>query len=93
MSEWVLTFGVGTGPGPNREPHPRWLQASGDGYVIVEALDYDAARSIVNELFGRKWSMLYQSDGFFSDKSVALWRLGEIGRIASDGTLTWKESP
>lgn len=35
-----------------------------DGYIIVKAKDYDAAREMVLDRYAQNWSMLYDEDDF-----------------------------
>ncbi len=53
---YYLTFGQKY----RREEHPSGKHVHPDGYVVIVAEDYHAARDIVEQLYGRHWADLRQ---------------------------------
>ncbi len=85
MTDFYVTFGQQYA----REPHPAWAGIHPDGWITIEALDYEAARSRTIKLFGTQWCWLY-------DPTLTSFRLsffprdfprGELLRVASDDSL------
>jgi len=44
---------------PRQDRHPRFSLAAGDGWVTIEALDYDDARQLAVQLLGTAWCDCY----------------------------------
>lgn len=72
VDTFYVTFGVKYGID---EEHP--LGMTGDGYVAVEAPDYEAARGIAHALFRHQWAFVYDRT-----PTPALYPRGEVLRIA-----------
>lgn len=67
METFYLTFG-------NKYP---WR----NGWVEVEAVNYEMARKIVNEIFGSQWAWLYKEGEFKTLKNnFPAGKLGETVR-------------
>jgi hypothetical protein len=77
--EFFVTFGQMYA----REPHPAFLAAHPDGYLVVEAAGYDQARAAVVALLGQRWSDLYTSESWARTRAELgdLYPLGELGRF------------
>ena len=76
--EWFVTFGQRYA----HETHPRFPEAHPDGWLVVEADDYDDAREITHGVLGPAWVFIVDLDDF--DASRSLYPRGEIGRAARD---------
>lgn len=87
LKNFYLTFGVQY----RHEPHPYWKGADPDGWVLIQATDYDAARRQAVRHFGQRWSMLYEAAYFNEEENKArYYPKGAIAEIISDGqTLTY----
>ncbi len=81
--EFFVTFGQQYA----KEPHPSFPSAHPDGWVVVEAPDWDSARGIIVEELGIHWSGLYGKEYFMTDAS-RLYPKGELGRIPISDTET-----
>ncbi len=57
---YYLTFGQKY----RREEHPSGKHVHPDGYVVIVAEDYHAARDIVEQLYGRHWADLQTEETF-----------------------------
>jgi hypothetical protein len=79
MARFYVTFGQQYA----REEHPAWPGVHPDGWVTIEAPDYDAARERAFTLFGRRWAFLYEAADF--DRSY--FPGGELARIGPDDEL------
>lgn len=55
MKTFYLTFGVQYA----REVHPSGSHVHPDGYVVIKAPEYDIARDLAVQLYGKQWSDLY----------------------------------
>lgn len=77
MAEFMLTFGQKYA----REPHPLYPAAHPDGYVVIEADDYDAARLAVANTFAIYWCDLYTPETW--QLYVDYFPRGELGRITA----------
>lgn len=79
VKDHYVTFGVQY----NNEPHPVIDHpALSNGYVVIEAPDYETARRLAFALFGQKFSMIYDSWDRPREQFVPL---GEIGRYSWAG--------
>ena len=85
-----MNFYVTFGSQYPREPHPTWEFAHADGWVLVEAPSYDAARHAVTEWLGSRWSMLYAAEEW----EPQYFPRGELAvlTVNADGTRTLHES-
>lgn len=79
VQDFVVTFGMqyNTVPHPVID-HPRLA----DGYVVIEAPDYDTARRLAFALFGQKFSMIYDH---LHRLRVEYYPLGELARYSWSG--------
>lgn len=83
-----LTFGVNY----PRDPHPRWVHATGDGFVKIMAVDEPTARGLAWCYFGQHWSMLHAEQFFdVADMQARHYRLGVIATI-TQGVPATEES-
>lgn len=79
VQDFYVTFGVQY----NTEPHPVIDHPRiADGYVVIEAPDYETARRMAFALFGQKFSMIYSSWDRPEDRFVPY---GEVGRYSWAG--------
>lgn len=79
VKDHYVTFGVQY----NMDPHPVIDHGSlANGYVVIEAPDYETARRMAFVLFGQKFSMVY--DTWDRPKAVFV-PLGELGRYSWTG--------
>lgn len=80
VHEYLVTFGVRY----NTEQHPVIDHPRlADGYLIIEAPDYETARRLAFALLGQKFSMIY--DQFDRGRVEAHHPLGELARYSWDG--------
>ena len=70
MPNFYVTFGQQY----RHEGHPFDRKIHPDGYLKFEAVDYAAAREIITDLLGTKWSMMYDEEEF----QPKYFPLGEI---------------
>lgn len=81
MKNFYLTFGQQY---RCRETHPAselvGAHITPDAWVRIVAADEDRAREIAFQVFGDKWSMLYDGD-FFGAKERKFYPEGELLRI------------
>lgn len=75
MKEWAVTFGQRY----RREEHPALgdMPELPDGYWVIYAPDYDAARSEVFNQFGSRWSDFMLMSDFMQDA----YRFYPMGRL------------
>lgn len=79
VQDFYVTFGVQY----NHEPHPAIDHPRvADGYVVIEAPDYDTARRLTFALFGQRFSMLYDALDRPAERFVPL---GELARYSWAG--------
>lgn len=79
VKDFYITFGVQY----NHEPHPVIDHPSlANGYVVIEAPDYETARRLAFAVFGQKFSMIYDSWERPEDRFAPL---GEVGRYSWTG--------
>jgi len=85
--KFYLTFGVQY-PGV---PHPTWAGADKDGWVTIEARDYDAARELAVAHFKTHWSMLYPAEHFPEEYNKRkYYPKGQLALLTADGM--WVQS-
>lgn len=84
IHDYYVTFGQRYA----REPHPTFPGAHPDGYVVIEAADEEAARATAYTVFDNRYAFIYPEPpaGEFAPR-------GEIGRVRSDGSLSWDTVP
>lgn len=82
LQKFYLTFGVQY----RHTPHPYWKGADPDGWVLIQAPDYDEARALAVSHFGIHWSMLYESLRFNEEENQRLYYpKGAVAVISSAG--------
>lgn len=80
VQEFMVTFGVQY----NAEPHPVIDHPRlADGYLVIEAPDYETARRLAFALLGQKFSMVY--DSLDRSRMENYYPLGELARYSWDG--------
>jgi len=75
MAEYMVTFGQRYA----REPHPTFGDAHPDGWVVVEAADYEQARALVVGWLGSAWAFLYEAEDF----QASFFPRGELHRLTA----------
>jgi len=65
MNKFYLTFG-------QKSPFR-------NGYVLIVAVDYENARNLVEDIFGNKWSNLYD-ENVWGKEEAALFPSGQVGK-------------
>ena len=63
MPTYYVTFGQKY----RHETHPRFAKAHPDGYVMIEADDFESARQLAFENLGPYWANIYDEDDFTKD--------------------------
>ena len=85
--KFYLTFGVQY-PGV---PHPTWAGADKDGWVTIEARDYDAALELANAHFGRHYSQVIPANHFPEEfNKRKYFPKGQLALLTADGM--WVQS-
>lgn len=75
MGTFIITFGQQY----PRESHPTFPAASRDGWVSVEAEDYDAAKQIADRELAGQYSTIYPQESF--EGSAELYPAGQLGEL------------
>lgn len=87
MKEFRFTFGQRY----RREVHPCLAEAHPDGWMTVEAEDYDQAREIAVSELGADWAFQYE-EPFDEQEWARLYPLGEIGWCQIAGKIGWGQN-
>lgn len=74
--EYFVTFGQRYA----QAQHPTIEKAHPDGWLVIEADSYEAARAVAARELGTSWSNLHDKDDFMKD-AERLYPRGEIARI------------
>ncbi len=78
---FYVTFGVQYGHRDDDEKHAFGMYH--DGYAVIEAPNYEVARSIAIAVFGQEWAFIYMKEDFIDDGTDKKYHpLGEQLRIA-----------
>lgn len=82
IETYYVTIPVRYGHRDDDDKHP--LGLFHDGYVVIEAPDYEIARSIAIAVFGEQgWAFIYMKEDFIDDGTDKKYHpLGELLRIA-----------
>jgi hypothetical protein len=81
MEKFYVTFGQKY----LHEPHPHWPEAHPDGWVLIEASDGEAARTLAMSAFGPYWAFMYDAQRFDEESmKMRYYPKGEIGHITEE---------
>jgi len=75
MGTFIITFGQQY----PREAHPTFPAASRDGWVSVEAEDYDTAKQIADRELAGQYSTIYPQESF--EESAEIYPKGKLGEL------------
>ena len=79
LEEFFVTFGVQYGP--HDTVHPISPGLHHNGWVVIEATDYESARVIAFGVLGQRWSMIHERYDFPQSSRDKFYPAGELGRI------------
>ena len=85
MSNFYLTFGQKYA----EEPHPKFALAHPNGYVRIQAENYEQAREFAFREFGPYWAFLYDEEDFAEnlDMQTSHYPGGRIGDFKAGPAL------